>query len=122
LCLSQERFFSNGEKPSEADNYLWKVPISIVTGSSYPNIYQEVLLEKRSDEINLGLLADNEAIKLNKHSVGFFRTNYSPEMLTKLVDLIKQQKIHQIDRLGLQNDAFALSKAGYLSASEVIFY
>jgi puromycin-sensitive aminopeptidase len=120
LQLSQERFFSNGEKPTEEENFLWKVPISIVTGSSYPKVHQEVLLEKRSDEVNLGLLVENEIIKLNKHSVGMYRTNYTPEMLSKLAELVKTQKIHPTDRLGLQNDVFALSKAGLLSAAEVL--
>jgi puromycin-sensitive aminopeptidase len=120
LHLSQERFFSNGEKPTEEENYLWKVPISIVTGSSYPKVHQEILLEKRSDEVNLGLLVENEIIKLNKHSVGMYRTNYSPDMLSKLAELVKTQKIHPTDRLGLQSDVFALSKAGLLSASEVL--
>lgn len=118
--MKQERFFSNGEKPSEADNFLWKVPISIVTSSSYPKVHQEILLEKREDEVNLGVLGDNEAIKLNKNSVGLYRTNYSPEMLSKLSELVKSQKIHATDRLGLQSDIFALSKAGYISASEVL--
>lgn len=121
LTLKQERFFSNGEKPSEAENFLWKVPISIVTSSSYPKVLQEVLLEKREDEVNLGVLPEGDVIKLNKHSVGMYRTNYAPEMLAKLSELIKSQKIHATDRLGLQSDVFALSKAGYLSASEVGF-
>lgn len=120
LSLKQERFFSNGEKPSEAENFLWKVPISIVTSSSYPKVHQEVLLEKREDEVNLGVLGEGEVIKLNKHSVGMYRTNYSPEMLAKLSELVKGQKIHATDRLGLQSDVFALSKAGFLSASEVL--
>lgn len=119
LSLKQERFFSNGEKPSEAENFLWKVPISIVTSSSYPKVHQDVLLEKREDEVNLGVLGENETIKLNKHSVGMYRTNYGPEMLAKLSELVKTQKIHATDRLGLQSDVFALSKAGYLSATEV---
>lgn len=118
--MTQERFFSNGEKPSEQDNFLWKVPISIVTSSSYPKVHQELLLEKRSDEVNLGVLGENEAIKLNKHSVGLYRTNYAPDMLAKLSELVKSQKIHATDRLGLQSDVFALSKAGLLSASEVL--
>jgi aminopeptidase 2 len=56
LRLRQERFFSNGSKPTEQENYLWKVPISIVTKSSYPNVHTDVLLETRDAEVNLGVL------------------------------------------------------------------
>lgn len=99
---------------------MWKVPISIVLSSTYPKIHQEILLEKQSDEVNLGVLDENEIIKLNKHSVGMYRTNYSPDMLQKLSELVKTQKLHPTDRLGLQNDVFALSKAGKLGASDVL--
>jgi puromycin-sensitive aminopeptidase len=108
VSLRQERFFSNGAKPTEEENYLWKVPISIVTRSSYPNVHTNYLLEKREDEINLGVLGANDWIKLNKNSVGLYRTNYSPDMLENLVTLVREQTLHPTDRLGLQSDVFAL--------------
>jgi len=120
LKLEQSRFFSNGSKPTPEEDYTWKVPISIVTKSSYPNVHKEILLEKRSDELNLGVLPESDWIKLNKNSVGMYRTNYSPELLAKCVTLIKEQNLHPTDRLGLQSDVFALSEAGLLSATEVL--
>ena len=120
LCIHQERFFSNGSKPTEQENFLWKVPISIVTKSSYPNVHTDFLLEKRDDQVNLGVLGANDWIKLNKNTVGLYRTNYSPEMLKRLVTLVREQTLHPTDRLGLQSDVFALSQAGLLSASEVL--
>lgn len=120
IKISQERFFSNGDKPTNEENYLWKVPITIITKSSYPNVHQNYLLEKREDEIDLGVLNAGDWVKLNKNTVGFYRTNYSNEMLEELIDLIKNQSVHPTDRLGLQNDAFALSQAGRLSTAEVL--
>jgi puromycin-sensitive aminopeptidase len=108
LSLRQERFFSNGSKPTGQENYLWKVPISVVTRASYPNVHTDFLLEKREDEINLGVLGANDWIKLNKNTVGLYRTNYSPEMLENLVTLVREQTLHPTDRLGLQSDVFAL--------------
>ena len=108
LKLQQQRFFSNGSKPTPEENYFWKVPISIITKSSFPNVHSQVLLEKESDEVNLGKIGANDWIKLNKNSVGIYRTNYSSEMLASLVDLIKEQALHPTDRLGLQSDVFAL--------------
>ena len=108
LKISQSRFFSNGSQPTEAEDYIWKVPISIVTQSSYPNVHKEILLEKRSDEVNLGIIPENNWIKLNKNTVGLYRTNYAPELLERIVTLIKEQNLHPTDRLGLQSDVFAL--------------
>ncbi len=120
LKLDQARFFSNGSKPTPEEDFLWKVPISIVTKSSYPEVHKSVLLEKRSDEVNLGVLPQNDWIKLNKNSIGLYRTNYTPELLNRCVDLIKEQQLHPTDRLGLQSDVFALSESGHLATSEVL--
>jgi puromycin-sensitive aminopeptidase len=108
LKLRQERFFSNGSTPTAEENYLWKVPITIVTKSSFPNIHRTILLEQREDEVNLGVLAKSDWIKLNDKTVGLYRTNYSPDLLSKLNTLITGQSIHPTDRLGLQSDVFAL--------------
>jgi puromycin-sensitive aminopeptidase len=108
LSLSQKRFFSNGSQPVAEEDYMWKVPISIVTKTSYPNVHTQILLEKRQDEVNLGVLPETDWIKLNKNTVGLYRTNYSPELLARLVTLVKEQTLHPTDRLGLQSDVFAL--------------
>ncbi|RNA09032.1 puromycin-sensitive aminopeptidase-like [Brachionus plicatilis] len=120
LQLSQQRFFSNGAKPTEEENFLWKVPITVVTKSSYPNVHKEILLEKRTDELNLGVLGANDWIKLNKNTIGMYRSNYSPELLLRLSSVIREQTLHPTDRLGLQSDVFALSQAGLLSAADVL--
>ena len=108
LHLSQQRFFSNGDKPTPAEDFTWKDPITIVTKSSFPNVHAEILLDNRNDTINLGVVPENDWIKLNKNTIGLYRTNYSPDMLAKLVELIKDQTLHPTDRLGLQSDVFAL--------------
>jgi len=120
LKLNQERFFSNGSKPTVEENYLWKVPISIVTKSSYPEVYKQILFEERSGEVNLDQIPETDWIKLNKNTVGLYRTNYSPDLLLRLVELVKHQTLHPTDRLGLQSDVFALSEAGHLTASQVL--
>ena len=84
------------------------MPISIVTSLSFPNVCKQILLEKESDEVNLGVLSSDNWIKLNKNTIGLYRVNYSSEMLDKLAKLIKQQTLHPTDRLGLQSDVFAL--------------
>lgn len=49
-------------------------------------------------------------IKINPGQIGFYRTCYSPEMITRLVPGI--QSLSPVDRLGIENDLFALSVAG----------
>ena len=47
-------------------------------------------------------------LKLNTGSVGFYRTQYSSDMLEALLPAVKDQTMPPRDRLGLQNDIFAL--------------
>ena len=46
--------------------------------------------------------------QLNNGSVGFYRTQYTSEMLDKLLPAIKDKTMPSRDRLGLQNDLFAM--------------
>ena len=120
LTLEQQRFFSSGSHPTKEEAFIWKVPISIITAKSFPRVHKEILLNKVTDQVNLGVLSDKDWIKLNLNSVGFYRTNYSPDLLQRLVGLVKEKTLHPTDRLGLQNDVFALSQAGLLSIKEVL--
>ena len=120
LTLEQQRFFSNGSQPNKDEDFKWKVPITILTANSYPKVHKEILLKKATDQINLGILKENDWIKLNLISVGFYRTNYSTDLLQRLSLLVKEKTLHPTDRIGLENDVFALSKAGLLSIKEVL--
>ncbi len=54
-----------------------------------------------------------EWIKLNPKSIGFYRTQYPDEMLTRLIPAIQSKKLDSVERLQLQSDLFALARAGY---------
>ena len=108
LKLNQQRFFLNGSIPEESEDYLWKIPIKIITKSSYPNVYKEFLLQERDDEINIGPIKESDWIKLNKNSIGIYRTQYCQEMLFALIEPVKNKILHATDRLGLQDDVFNL--------------
>jgi aminopeptidase N len=108
LKLSQRRFLVNGSIPDETEDYLWKIPIKILTKTSYPNVYKEFLFERRNDEINIGHINEFDWIKLNKNSIGIYRTQYSTEMLFALIEPVKRKILHATDRLGLQDDVFNL--------------
>lgn len=58
--------------------------------------------------------------QINSGQVGFYRTQYEPEMLRKLISAIDHQSLPPLDRLGLLDDLFALVRAGTLSTVELL--
>ena len=46
--------------------------------------------------------------QLNVGSVGLYRTEYTSDMLDKFIPAIKDKSLPPRDRLGLQNDIFAM--------------
>jgi len=60
----------------------------------------------------------NGWIKMNPGQVGFYRTLYSTEMLEELIPGIKS--LSAVDRLGIENDLFALAVAGYTTTVDFL--
>ena len=54
---------------------------------------------------------------MNYNQTGFYRVRYSQKQLNAIKSTIKNQDIPAIDRLGIQNDSYALCKAGFLKAN-----
>ncbi|KAL7989922.1 hypothetical protein Chor_012588 [Crotalus horridus] len=61
-----------------------------------------------------------KCFQLNLGTVGFYRTQYSPDMLEGLLPAIHDLSLLPVDRLGLQNDLFSLARAGIISTVEVL--
>lgn len=51
---------------------------------------------------------------------GFYRVLYPLEFYEQFAEEIKQNKVEELDRFGLQSDAFALAKANLLPFSTVL--
>ncbi len=92
------------------NDVLWKVPITIKTKSSYPNVKTVFLLENQSSEINLGKIEENDWILLNSDYIGFYRTLYSDEMFNEIIEGLKKSDSlgSSLDRIAIINDCFAL--------------
>jgi puromycin-sensitive aminopeptidase len=60
-----------------------------------------------------------EWVKFNSGQSGVYRVQYSPTLLKKLLPAIASNSLDAVDRLGIQNDAFALAQSGHISLSEV---
>ena len=77
------------------------------------------LLETPSAEIDL---QGNPAwVKLNASQDSLYRVRYSDAMLEDLRVALEAGEISEAaDRVGIQNDAFALAKAGHISTSSYL--
>ena len=91
----------------DENNQRWFIPINIATSNG---VNHKTLMSDPDMIIFMGKVTADGWIKINPGQVGFYRTCYSPEMITRLVPGI--QSLSPVDRLGIENDLFALSVAG----------
>ncbi len=121
LHMMQRRFLYDSILDSdEADETLWKLPIGVYTANGSESA--STLMDSKLlawDVPDSG--ADDDAwTKLNPEQTGFYRVRYSSNDLQRLVEPIRSKSLTPIDRLGIQNDAFALSRAGIIPATDFL--
>ena len=122
VTASQARFvyedILGGREPDET---LWRVPFSVRSASDAEPA--STLMEKREATTRLTPASHgstDEWIKVNPLQTGFYRVKYAPEELARLTSPIRNLVLPASDRLGIQNDAFALAKAGHIPATEFL--
>ena len=129
ISLKQERFkYENILNSNDADKTNWQVPIQIQTIENKLNIgaydknWEPIILRENSkyESINIPINSEEEWVKINPGQTGFYRVKYPNSEIPKLTSGIMNMQIPSIDRLGIQNDSYAFSKAGYTSASEFL--
>ena len=118
VSLSQERFVYDrllGEEPSPE---VWQVPVSV----SAPGVASaSTVMDTREAVITLPAASPSEDwYKVNAGQTGFFRVNYSTEDWQRLAPAISALELPATDRLGIQNDAYALSRAGLLPVTQFL--
>ena len=121
LSVTQERFvydrfLGDGGPDSDSDNEVWRVPVSASRGSEESAV---TVMDGRQTQIDVPGSGDGW-VKLNPLQTGFFRVNYSTEDWQRLVPAIESLELHATDRLGVQNDAYALSRAGLLPVTQFL--
>ncbi|NWQ83739.1 PSA aminopeptidase, partial [Columbina picui] len=119
LKLVQKKFCASGPYTGE-DFPMWMVPISICTSDDPTCAKMQILMDKPELTLVLKDVKPDQWVKLNLGTVGFYRTQYSPDMLESLIPAIKDLSLPPVDRLGLQNDLFSLARAGIISTVEVL--
>ncbi|KAF1757507.1 hypothetical protein GCK72_013963 [Caenorhabditis remanei] len=118
LTVEQRIFISDGcEGPK---NSLWQVPITVSVGSAPSDIKARFLLKEKQQEFVVEGVAPGEWVKLNSGSRGFYRVEYSDEMLTTMLPDIASRKMPVLDRFGLINDLSALLNTGRVSIAQFV--
>ena len=114
ISLSQSRFlYDRLMNPNEEDASQWRVPISIRQAGA--DLKATALMEGTSLQAQLESRDTPDWVKVNAGQTGFYRVNYDAEQWRRLGDAVGVMGLPATDRLGLQNDAFALMRAGSLS-------
>ncbi|KAK0405625.1 hypothetical protein QR680_018094 [Steinernema hermaphroditum] len=118
VTVSQKRFIADGSQ--DEAGLLWQVPITISTQSDPEKVKHKFLLTRREEEFHLDDVKDTDYIKLNAGTTGFYRVQYTDDMLKAMMPDISSQKIPVVDRFGITNDLFALVNAGKVSATNFL--
>ena len=119
LSVSQERFVYDrllgSATDSRSDPEVWQVPVTVNSGGEAS---LATVMEGR--ETRLEMPAVGGWFKVNTGQTGFYRVNYSNDDWQRLVPAVSSLELSATDRLGVQNDAYALSKAGLLPISQFL--
>ncbi len=121
VAISQQRFLYDNLLDSKvADNTLWQVPVSVGRAGEKQ---KATLLNQRTANIALGwgnTAPAQDWVKLNAGQTGFYRVQYSLQEWTILRSAVQNKKLAAIDRLGLEDDAYALVRGGYSPATQFL--
>jgi puromycin-sensitive aminopeptidase len=112
LGLRQQRFLYDHLLDGQSDSTIWQVPVSIASARS-PST--SLLMQDSSASVSLS--GAEGWIKANAGQTGFFRANYAEDEWARLRDAVAAKSVSPVDRLGLQNDAYALMRSGRLPAT-----
>lgn len=121
MQLTQSRFlYDSIIEGGEADDTVWKAPIGVYVNNG--SAQASTLMDSQRLEWNVADAgADDSAwTKLNPDQTGFYRVRYSQQDLQRLAEPIMSKNLSPSDRLGIQNDAFALSRAGIIPATDFL--
>ena len=104
IQLTQEKYSANG--PLDGCSYLWQIPISFSSAKS-PKIPIKTVVMSETAMIVEDAAFDDDWVKLNPGTFGFFRVKYDD------LPNFNLEKLDTADRLQLQSDVYALGRAGY---------
>jgi aminopeptidase N len=104
VTLSQQQFFVG---PNDGSDKIWPIPLNATT-SDVPNMLSETSVSFES----------TQPFRLNTGGNAHFITDYSPELLTELLQQLPSLPV--IDRLHLLHEQTLLAKSGIISSADLI--
>jgi puromycin-sensitive aminopeptidase len=118
LKLSQSRFLADGGK--DEANPVWLVPITVSTQSSPEEPIFRTILNSPEQEFAIDYVKPGDWIKVNSGTAGFYRVQYSDEMLKSLLPAVESKALPVLDRFGIANDLFSLVESGKATADQFL--
>ena len=113
--LKQNRFFY--KSPDAADETVWPIPMGIrYVDSDGKNGSMKMLMTE--DDVEVGELENVHWVNANAGSNGFYRVNYSPDLLMSLHDALGDMEA--IERYSVADDQWAAMSAGSSSAIDYV--
>jgi puromycin-sensitive aminopeptidase len=110
LKLRQERFFLDRDPAAkDEDQTLWEVPLPTLDAAGRASVSR---LSGREASIDA---PGAEWIKVNAGQAGFYLAHYDDAGWRGLAKAVESLAVGPMDRYGLQEDAYSLMRAGYLS-------
>ena len=117
--LSQRRFvYEDIEGGMEDDPTRWHVPFSVRSASMEKPVTE--LVSETEATVRIETESPDEWVKVNPSQTGFYRVRYEREEIERLIAPIRDLELPAIDRLGIQNDAYALARAGHVPATDFL--
>ena len=115
---SQARFvYEHLVDPDAAEDTTWHVPVKV---AAQGGAAAAALMDGPQASIRLSGGGGGGWLKVNPDQVGFYRVNYGGDGWERLRPAVEGMEVSAIDRLGLQNDAFALARAAYLPVTQFL--
>jgi len=115
IRLEQKRFFSNGKEPNKDEDLEWQIPININTGKDKRWVY----MNSRKMEVDLDI-KEFSFIHINSGATGFFRTQYSKELLKPLLKAVEKGQLSESDRFLILSDLKAAFISGKATAEDFL--
>ena len=114
IALRQERFtYDHLVAGAQTDSTLWPVPLRVRHDQGRD--VEAGLFDER--EGTREIAQDSAWVKVNDGQTGFFRVAYSDGEWARLSDAVRAGALPPMDRLSLQDDAYALMRAGHAPAT-----
>ena len=113
--FTQNRFFY--KSPDEADETVWPIPMGVRYAHSDGKLGSMKML-MTEDDVEVGELESVRWVNANAGSNGFYRVNYSPELLTSLHEALGDMEA--IERYSLADDQWAAMAAGSSTAIDYV--